>query len=128
MAATGGRGADLVLDSVGEVLFDPCLNSLARKGCMIHISAVGKEHVSFDLLDFYRRGLKLFGLNTSMLDAPGNAEVLRGLLPGFEEGTLRAPPIAGRYPLEAAAEAYARVGSGEAPGRLLMVPGSGRGR
>jgi hypothetical protein len=58
------------------------------------------QHVSFNLLDFYRKGLRLFGLMTSFLDAGGSAAVLKDLGPGFDEGALRAPAIAERYPLE----------------------------
>jgi hypothetical protein len=45
---------------------------------------------TFNLLDFYRKGLRLSGLTTSFLDAEGCAAVLRNLGPGFDQGTLRA--------------------------------------
>ncbi|MCA3747627.1 MAG: zinc-binding alcohol dehydrogenase family protein [Rubrobacter sp.] len=123
MAATEGRGVDLVLDAVGGPLFEPCLNSLARGGRMVVLTTVGERRVSFDLFDFYRRELRLLGLMTSRLDAAGSGDVLRSLLPGFEAGILRAPPVAERYPLERAGEAYSRVESGEARGRMLLVAG-----
>ena len=82
-----------------------------------------KQHVSFNLLDFYRKGLRLFGLMTSFLDAEGSAAVLRNLGRGFDEGVLRAPAIAERYPLEQAGMAYARVASSEVAGRVLLVMG-----
>ena len=81
----------------------------------------GEWRVSFDLLDFYRKGLRLFGLMTSFLDAEGSAAVLKDLIPGFDEGVLRAPTIDERYPLERAETAYARVGSGEVAGRVLLL-------
>jgi len=122
LAATDGGGADLVLDAVGGPLFEPALNSLAKKGRMVVITTTpDKQHVSFNLLDFYRKGLRLFGLMTSFLDAEGSAAVLRDLSPGFDEGALRAPAIADRYPLEQAGMAYARVESGEAAGRVLLL-------
>jgi NADPH:quinone reductase len=124
LAATDGRGANLVLDAVGGPLFEPALNSLGEKGRMVVITTTpGKQHVSFNLLDFYRKGLRLFGLMTSFLDAEGSATVLRDLGPGFDEGILRAPAIAERYPLEQAGKAYARVESGEVAGRVLLVMG-----
>jgi NADPH:quinone reductase-like Zn-dependent oxidoreductase len=124
LAATDGRGANLVLDAVGGPLFEPALNSLGAKGRMVVITTTpGKQHVSFNLLDFYRKGLRLFGLMTSFLDAEGSAAVLRDLGPGFDEGILRAPAIAERYPLEQAGKAYARVESGEVAGRVLLVMG-----
>jgi NADPH:quinone reductase len=123
-AATDGGGANLVLDAVGGALFEPALNSLGEKGRMVVITTTpAKQHVSFDLLDFYRKGLRLFGLMTSFLNAAESAAVLRGLRPGFDEGALRAPAIAERYPLEQAGTAYARVESGEVAGRVLLVMG-----
>ena len=123
-AATDGGGANLVLDAVGGALFEPALNSLGEKGRMVVITTTpAKQHVSFDLLDFYRKGLRLFGLMTSFLNAAESAAVLRGLRPGFDEGALRAPAIAERYPLEQAGTAYAPVESGEVAGRVLLVMG-----
>ena len=121
MAATEGRGVDLVLDAVGGPLFEPCLSSLAPQGRMVVLTTVGQRRVSFDLFDFYRKELRLLGLMTSRPGAAESGAVLRSLLPGFEAGCLHAPAVAGRYPLEEAAEAYARVESGEAAGRVLLV-------
>jgi NADPH:quinone reductase len=122
LAATDGRGANLILDAVGGPLFEPALNSLGEKGRMVVITTTpDKQHVSFNLLDFYRKGLCLFGLMTSFLDTEKSAAVLRDLGPGFDEGALRAPAIAERYPLEQAGMAYARVESGEAAGRVLLL-------
>jgi NADPH2:quinone reductase len=123
-AATGGGGADLVLDAVGGPLFEPALNCLSEKGRMVVITTTpDKRHLSFNLLDFYRKGLRLFGLMTSFLDAEGSAAVLRNLGPGFDEGVLRAPAIVEHYPLEQAGMAYARAESSEVAGRVLLVMG-----
>lgn len=124
LAATDGGGADLVLDSVGGPLFEPALGSLGEKGHMIVITTTpDRRRVSLDLLDFYRKGLRLSGLMTSFLDAEGSAAVLGDLGPGFDEGALRAPAIAERYPLVQAGRAYARVEGGEAAGRVLLLMG-----
>jgi NADPH:quinone reductase len=107
IAKTGGRGVDLVLDTVGGPLFEP--EQPGHKGRMVVITAVGETRVYFNLFDFYRKELRLFGLNTLMLDA--------------EDRVLQAPPIAGRYLLEEARSAYALVESGEVQGRVLLIPG-----
>jgi NADPH:quinone reductase-like Zn-dependent oxidoreductase len=123
-AATGGGGADLVLDAVGGPLFEPALKSLGEEGRMVVITTTpDRQDVSFNLLDFYRKGLRLFGLMTSFLNAEESAAVLKDLVPGFDEGALRAPAIAERYPLEQAGTAYARVESSKVPGRVLLVMG-----
>jgi NADPH:quinone reductase len=124
LAATDGRGVDLVLDAVGGPLFEPTLSSLGENGRMVVITTTpDRQQVSFNLLDFYRKGLRLLGLMTSFLNAEESAAVLRDLGPGFDEGALRAPAIAERYPLEQAGTAYARVESGEVAGRVLLVMG-----
>jgi NADPH:quinone reductase len=124
LAATDGRGVDLVLDAVGGPLFEPALSSLGEKGRMVVITTTpDRQQVSFNLLDFYRKGLRLLGLMTSFLNAEESAIILRALGPGFDEGALRAPAIAERYPLEQAGMAYARVESGEVAGRVLLVMG-----
>jgi NADPH2:quinone reductase len=124
LAATDGRGVDLVLDAVGGPLFEPALNSLGEKGRMVVITTTpDRLQVSLNLLDFYRKGLRLLGLMTSFLNSEESAAVLKDLGPGFDEGVLRAPAIAELYPLEQAGMAYARVQSGEVAGRVLLVMG-----
>src|SRR5215210_2013942 len=122
MAATDRRGADLVLEAVGGSLFESTLNSLGENGRMVVITTTPDEQrVSFNLLDFYRKGLRFFWLMSSFLEAEESAAVLRALGPGFDEGAVRAPAIAERYPLEQAGTAYPRVESGKAAGRVLLV-------
>ena len=63
-AATGGKGADVVLDLVGGVMFRTALKkSLALRGRLAEIAATGQREVSFDLVDFYRNESRLFGVN-----------------------------------------------------------------
>ena len=122
LAATDGGGANLVLDAVGGSLFESALNSLGERGrVVVFTTTPAMQLVSFNLLDFYRKSLRLSGLMTSFLDAEGCAAVLRDLNTGFDEGALRAPAIAERYPLEKAGKAFARVESGEAAGRVLLL-------
>jgi NADPH:quinone reductase-like Zn-dependent oxidoreductase len=124
LAATHGEGTNHVLDAVGGPLFEPALKSLGAKGRMVVITTTpDRQLVHFNLLDFYRKGLRLSGLMTSFLDAEESAAVLRELGSGFDEGALRAPVIAERYPLGQAGKAYARVEQGEVAGRVLLLMG-----
>lgn len=120
-AATDNSGADIVFDTVGGSLFEPCLKSLAKRGRQIEITTPQRQ-VSFDLLDFYRRELRLFGVNTLSLTTADGARILTALTHGFDSGALHPPPIAERYGLEDAARAYERVASGEASGKVLLIP------
>ena len=81
-AATGGKGADVVLDLVGGVMFSSALKSLALRGRLVEIAATGQREVSFDLVDFYHKESQLFGVDTLKRDLTASAEVLDALTPG----------------------------------------------
>ena len=83
---TGGKGADLILDVVGGLLFQPCLESLAQRGRQIAIASAGKPQVTFNLVDFYHKEARLIGVDTLKLSFSESAEILKALLPGFKAG------------------------------------------
>jgi NADPH:quinone reductase len=120
-AATGGKGADVVFDLVGGVMFRSAVNSLARGGRLIEIAATGQREVSFDLLDFYRNENRLFGVNTLNRDLTASARVLDALTAGFVAGDYGASPIAETCGLGKAQEAYRKVAAGTA-GRIVLHP------
>ena len=119
--ATGGRGADVVFDCVGGVMFRPALASLALRGRLIEISSTGAREVSFDLVDFYHNESRLFGVDTLKRDLIASAKILDALTEGFETGAYRAAPIAASFPLAEAAAAYQRVAEGT-QGRVVLHP------
>jgi NADPH:quinone reductase len=120
-AATHGKGADVVFDLVGGVMFRSALNSLAHGGRLIEISATGQREVSFDLVDFYHNEDRLFGLDTMKIDLTASAKVLDRLAPGFATGEYRAASIAKTFGLGSAQEAYREVAAGAA-GRIVLRP------
>ena len=120
-AATGGRGADVVLDLVGGVMFRSALKCLALRGRLVEIAATGQREVSFDLVDFYHNESRLFGVDTLKRDLTACAEVLNVLTPGFVAGDYHAAPIAETCGLSEAQEAYRKVAGG-ATGRIVLRP------
>ncbi|MDR3533755.1 MAG: zinc-binding alcohol dehydrogenase family protein [Rhodopila sp.] len=119
--ATDGRGADVVLDCVGGVMFRHALDCLALRGRLVEMSATGAREVTFNLADFYHNENRLIGIDTLKLDLTASAEVLEKLRPGFEAGDYRPAPIARRFPLADAVAAYQAVAAGE-PGRVVLRP------
>jgi NADPH2:quinone reductase len=120
-AATGGRGAHVVLDLVGGVMFRTAVNCLALRGRLVEIAATGQREVSFDLADFYHNENRLFGVDTLKRDFTVSAEVLDALTPGFVAGDYRAAPIEKTCGLGEAQAAYRKVAAG-APGRIVLRP------
>jgi len=118
---TKGKGADIVFDSVGGIMFEPSLLSLGQHGRLIEISATGKRRVEFDAVDFYHKELKILGADSRKLDVTQSAKLLTELAPGFDKGLYEAPIIAARYLLDKAAEAYALVAKGT-PGKVVFTP------
>ncbi len=118
---TKGKGVDVVFDSVGGPLFEVALNTLGMGGRQVNITSVGNTRVSFDLLNFYRRQITLFGINTITLDAVASADILEALRPAFEQGRLTPPEIARTCSLDEAVEAYQQVDSGTAKGKIVFV-------
>jgi NADPH:quinone reductase-like Zn-dependent oxidoreductase len=120
--ATGGAGADVVLDCVGGVMFRHALGCLALRGRLLEMSVTGAREVSFDLADFYHNESRLIGVDTLKLDLTASAAVLDALAPGFEAGDYRPAEITRRFPLTEAAAAYQAVADGE-KGRVVLQPG-----
>lgn len=120
-SATTGRGAQLALNGVGSVIFQPMLESLADGGRLVVYSTAAGRDVTVDLFDLYRRRLQLVGVNTGVVDAAWGARILGELTPLFESGAVRPPRIAARYPLSQAAKAYDAVAHG-APGKVVLIP------
>jgi len=121
-AQTGGRGADIVFNTVGSPYFEAANQALAPGGRQILISTVDRT-VPFDIFAFYRGRHSFVGIDTLALADVDCAEILALVTPGFESGALTAFPVAAAdvYPLTRAAEAYRAVLAG-APGRVVLVP------
>lgn len=117
--ATGGKGADLALNAVGSPIFGALFESLAHGGRMVVFSARAGREAELDLFALYRRRLTLLGLDTAALTLTQVAAFFEKMGPLFERGALAPPPIAARFPLEAARDAYERVERG-APGKVVL--------
>jgi NADPH:quinone reductase len=119
--ALGGRGADVVFDAVGGVMFRTALACLAPRGRLIEISATGQREVTFDLADFYHNEGRIIGVDTLKLDLTAAGNILEALRPGFENGDFEPPPIAKTFPLVDVTAAYQAVADGQ-PGRVVLRP------
>jgi NADPH2:quinone reductase len=119
--ATGGKGGDVVLDTVGGVLFRSALGMLALRGRLVEISSSGSREVAFDLVDFYHNESRLFGVDSLKRDLVASSAILASLTEGFESGAYVPSPVAATFALGEAVAAYRRVGEGT-PGRVVFRP------
>lgn len=117
---TGGHGADVALNGVGASVFAPLAEAMAKDGRLIVFSAAGGREVRLDLFDFYRRRLRLFGLDTASFSLAQVARAYAGFSPFFESRAIAPPPIAARFPLERARDAYERIARGD-QGKVVLV-------
>jgi NADPH:quinone reductase len=116
-----GKGVNVVFDCVGGPLFEPCLKTLGQLGRQVNITSVRDRRVSFDLLDFYHHRLTLLGVDSRAYDTEASAAILERLTPGFESGALKPVPIAKRFSLSDAVQAFTQVNEGTLRGKAVFT-------
>jgi NADPH:quinone reductase-like Zn-dependent oxidoreductase len=119
---TGGKGADIVYNTVGDPYFQDAHKALAILGRQILIAAIDKI-VQFNIFEFYRGRHTYVGIDSLALNSVATGAVLRELAPGFASGKLKPFPIEERavYALKDAAAAYVAV-MGSARDRVVFDP------
>ncbi len=119
---TGGKGADIVFNTVGDPYFQAAHKSLALAGRQILIAAINPI-VQFNILEFYRGRHTYVGIDTLALSSAATGAVLRELGPGFAGGHLKPFPIKPNaiHLLEEARQAYLAV-AGSSRNRVILRP------
>src|SRR6201992_1902657 len=119
---TGGKGADIVFNTVGNPYFEAAHKSLALRGRQLLIATI-ERIVPFNILEFYRGQHTYVGIDTLGLSSIATGAVLRELGPGFSSGHLKPFPIKASaiYPLEQAKAACIAV-AGSSRDRVILRP------
>lgn len=119
---TGGRGADIVFNTVGSPCFEMANKALAKQGRQVFISTFDRA-VDFDIFTFFRGRHKFIGIDTLALDSVYGAKIFDVLKPKFEAGVLKPFPINPEtvYGFDDAAKAYASV-LRATPERVILKP------
>lgn len=90
---TGGKGVDVVLDTVGDLgLMTAAMKQLAKRGRYAWIAApkgTPETSIQFDVFDAYRRELTLLGCNSASQDAQEVGEGIRELAKLLESGSIQ---------------------------------------
>lgn len=116
---TGGRGVDLVLDSVGGDVLARSLDVLAPGGRLVSVGNSARRAAPVDLAQLVGRRLSLFGF--ALPGEHGQGEALAELLHLVAAGRLESV-IDRSYPLAEAAEAHRYLASRANLGKLLLIP------
>jgi putative PIG3 family NAD(P)H quinone oxidoreductase len=121
--ATGGRGVDVVLDSIGAPYLEKNLASLATGGRLILIGLMGGAKTEIGLAQLLLRRLRLIGSTLRARPSEEKARIVAAFQVRFgaalEKGEIR--PVVDRVlPLEQAAEAHRAVQASEHFGKIVL--------
>ncbi|MXY17427.1 MAG: NAD(P)H-quinone oxidoreductase [Acidobacteria bacterium] len=123
--ATGGRGADVILDLVGGAYLQRNLDCLAVEGRLVLIAVMGGSSGELNLAGLMSRRQTLTGSTLRSRPVAAKAAICDALRarvwPRFDDGALR-PVIHGVYPLAEAAAAHRVMESSAHVGKLLLEP------
>lgn len=122
--ATGGHGADVILDVVGAKYLQRNLDALATGGRLVVIGLQGGTRAELDLNALMRKRAGIIG--TTLRSRPVEeksaimAALQRSLWPLVEAGQVRAL-VDRTFPLAEAAAAHEYFDSGEHKGKILLT-------
>ncbi len=119
---TGGKGVDVVYDSVGASTFEASLDSLALRGHMITYGNASGPVPAVAPLELMRRGsLTLTRPSLFHYATPDRLPAMAAdLFAMVAKGALR-PKIAHRFPLADVAEAHRLLESGATEGAIVLT-------
>lgn len=121
---TGGRGVDLVVDSVGGTTLEGSIGSLAYRGRVSWVGNAGREATPPQVGGLMQKNATLTGvfLGAEMsVNAARCRAMIEGLLRDVAKEQLKVV-IDKTFPLSEAAEAHAHIEGRGAFGRVLLIP------
>jgi NADPH2:quinone reductase len=121
---TGGRGADVIYDSVGGDVFDRSLKCIAWNGRLLVIGFASGKIPSVAANRILLKNVSVVGLHWGAYAKHEPArvpETFDALFRLYADGQIR-PVIYRRYPLEEAAAALEALGSRKTHGKVVLCP------
>ncbi|MDQ6679415.1 MAG: zinc-binding dehydrogenase [Pseudomonadota bacterium] len=124
LEATAGRGADLVVNTVGGSVFAECLRCMAFEGRLATVGYVDHTlKAEIDLQALHVKRLTLFGVSNKMRSADQRAAGIPAfkadLLPAIADGRIR--PVVDRvFPFEELAAAQAHMEENRHLGKIVL--------
>ena len=121
---TGGRGADVILDSVGGQNLVDSIAALAYRGMLVSVGVAGRAGSNIEARDLWAQNNALRGVflgGALMTEYPRVHAMIADLFGRVADGGLRVE-IDRTFPLAEAAAAHAYIESRQAFGRVVMTP------
>jgi NADPH:quinone reductase-like Zn-dependent oxidoreductase len=112
-AATGKRGVDVVIDSVGSATWTRSLGALGRAGRLVTCGGTSGPMLEMDVRRLFMNQWTISG------STMGSEAEWAAVASAFRDGGLR-PPVDSVFPLARARDAYARLASGQQFGKVVM--------
>ncbi|WP_299591877.1 NAD(P)H-quinone oxidoreductase [uncultured Microbulbifer sp.] len=123
--ATGGHGADVILDMVGGDYVDRNIQLAARDGRIVNIAFLAGAKVQINMLPVMLKRLVLTGSTLRPESAEVKAAIASDLetkiWPLLAEGKIR-PLVAATFPLEDVADAHRLMESNKHIGKIVLRP------
>jgi NADPH:quinone reductase len=121
---TDGRGADVVLDSIGGQNLVNSIGALAYRGTLVSVGVAGRAGSNVEARDLWAQNNVLRGVflgGALMTEYPRVHAMIADLFGRVADGGLRVE-IDRTFPLAEAAAAHAYIESRQAFGRVVMTP------
>ena len=121
---TDGRGADVVLDSIGGKNLVDSIGALAYGGTLVSVGVAGRAGSNVEAKDLWAQNNTLRGVflgGALMNEYPRVHAMIADLLGRIADGALHVE-IDRTFPLAEAAAAHAYIESRQAFGRVVMTP------
>ena len=130
MQATGGKGVNLVVNTVGGSVFAEDIRCMAFQGRLATVGYVdGVLKAEIDIEALHAKRLTLFGVSNKLRTAEQRAQSLPGfmadLMPAFAEGRIK--PLVDRvFPFAELAAAKACMEANQHLGKIVLATSSGK--
>jgi NADPH2:quinone reductase len=123
-AATGGKGANVILDMVGGDYIDRNYEAAAVEGCIVQIAFQGSPKATVDFRRIMLKRLTHTGSTLRVRSNDDKAAIVSALetyvLPMIADGRVR-PVMDSSFPLREAAAAHARMETSAHIGKIVLV-------
>ncbi|MCY1294377.1 Phthiocerol/phenolphthiocerol synthesis polyketide synthase type I PpsC [compost metagenome] len=124
MAATGDKGVDIIIDTVGGPLFEANMQSLAVRGRLVNIARLGSATAQIDLTQLWLKRLQLIGVTFRTRTEQERLECIqacaRDMLPFLRAGRVRLP-VDRTFAMNDIAAAHAYMKQEQHVGKIVLL-------